>query len=97
MGLHPHHDPRLHDDFERVRLAIDATEPHDYAIEWTPDGIAWEVDGQTVRRSRQSPDYSMQLMLGIYAFRPLTSDDRPRRFPVEHVRGYPPTGGRRAA
>jgi hypothetical protein len=97
MGVHPHHDPRLRDDFERIRLAIDATEPHDYAVEWTSDRIEWEVDGRTVRRSGQSPDYPMQLMLGIYSFRPLAEDERPRRFAVEHVRGFPPIGGRPAA
>jgi hypothetical protein len=39
----------------------------------------------------------MQLMLGIYSFRPLAEDERPRRFAVEHVRGFPPIGGRPAA
>jgi hypothetical protein len=97
MGVHPHHDPRLRDDFERVRLAIDATEPHDYAVEWTSDRIEWEIDGRMVRTSRQSPDYPMQLMLGIYSFRSLAEDERPRRFAVEHVRGFPPIGGRPAA
>jgi len=97
MGVHPHHDPRIRDDFERVPLAIDATAPHDYAVEWTPDGITWEVDGRAVRRTAESPAYPMQLMLGIYSFRPVEPGDRPRRFVVERVRGYPPLDGRRAA
>jgi hypothetical protein len=97
MGVHPHHDPRLRDDFERVPLAMDATEPHEYAIEWTPDGIAWEVDGRPVRRSAESPAYPMQLMLGIYSFRPVEAGDEPRRLVVERIRGYPPLEGRRAA
>jgi hypothetical protein len=96
MGVHPHHDPRLEDEFERVPSAIDVTEPHDYAIEWAADGIAWEIDGRVVRSSTQSPRYAMQLMLGIYAFTPVGIGEPPRRFVDEHVRGYPPVGGRAA-
>jgi hypothetical protein len=97
MGVHPHHDPRLRDDFARVELAIDPTEPHEYAIEWRADGIAWEVDGRMVREVDQSPDYPMQLMLGLYAFRAIGAGEEAPRFIVEHVRGYPPVGGRAAA
>jgi hypothetical protein len=97
MGIHPHHDPRLRDDFERAELAIDPAELHDYAIEWTADGIAWEVDGRLVRRVDQSPDYAMQLMLGVYAFRAIGADERPPRFIVERVRGTAPTDRRGAA
>jgi Glycosyl hydrolases family 16 len=96
MGVHPHHDPRLSDDFERVDLAIDPAERHDYAIEWTAGAIAWEVDGQAVRRVDQSPAYSMQLMLGVYAFRAIDADEPRPRFVVDHVRGYAPIGGRPA-
>jgi hypothetical protein len=94
MGVHPHHDPRLREDFERVELAIDPAAPHDYAIEWDADGIAWEVDGQVVRRADQSPDYPMQLMLGVYAFRAIAAGEGPPRFVVEGVRGFAPVGGR---
>jgi hypothetical protein len=94
MGVHPHHDPRIRDDFERVELAIDVTEPHDYAVDWTPDGITWEVDGRMMRSVDQSPDYPMQLMLGIYAFAPVDPDRPAPRFTVEHVRGHPPAGDR---
>ena len=96
MGVHPHHDPRLRDDFARVELAIDPSEPHDYAMDWTADGIAWAVDGRTVRTVDQSPDYPMQLMLGVYAFRALAEDEPPPRFVVDHVRGFAPTSGRPA-
>jgi Glycosyl hydrolases family 16 len=97
MGVHPHHDPRLREDFERVELAIDPAEPHDYAIEWTAEGIAWEVDGRVVRRIDQSPDYPMQLMLGVYAFRAIAAGERPPRFVVDRVRGFAPVVGRVAA
>ena len=97
MGVHPHHDPRLGDDFERVELPIDPAEVNDYAIEWTADGIAWEVNGRAVREIDQSPDYPMQLMLGVYAFRALEPGERPPRFIVEQVRGFAPVGGSAAA
>jgi hypothetical protein len=87
MGIHPFGDPRLVDDFEQVELPIDATEPHTYAAEWTPTGVDFLVDDRRVKHTDQSPDYPMQLMLGIYEFAP-TSNGDPKRFVVEHVRGY---------
>jgi hypothetical protein len=92
MGVHPHHDPRLVEDFERLELAIDATEPHDYVADWASSGITWSVDGRVVRTSSQSPDYSMQLMLGLYAFAPVAPTDPPLRFVVDAVRADPPGG-----
>ena len=73
MGVHPHHDPRITDDFQRVALPIDAREPHEYAVVWSPGRIAWYVDERLVRVVEQGIDYPMQLMLGIYGF----SDDPP--------------------
>jgi hypothetical protein len=94
MGVHPHHDPRLRDDFERVPLELDVTEPHDYAADWRPDGIDWSVDGRIVRRTAQSPGYPMQLMLGLYAFEGLQPGEPPLRFVVDEVRGDPPGSAR---
>jgi hypothetical protein len=96
MGVHPHHDPRLVDDFERVDAALDATVAHEYAAEWTPTGIAWEIDGRIVRSTRQSPAYPMQLMLGLYSFAPVTSAGPEPRFVVESVRGFAPVEGHAA-
>jgi len=96
MGIHPHHDPRLREDFERVELALDPSEPHDYAIDWTTGGITWAVDGRVVRTTDLSPADPMQLMLGVYAFREIGEDEPSPRFVVERVRGFPPTHGRAA-
>jgi beta-glucanase (GH16 family) len=90
MGVHPHGDGRLREDFDRIELAIDATEPHDYAADWRPDGITWSVDGTVVRRTTQAPAYPMQLMLGLYAFEPLGIGEAPLEFVVERVSGEPP-------
>ena len=87
MGVRPHHDPRLPDGFARVPLPIDVTASHEYAIEWRPDGITWTVDGATVHESDQSPDYPMQLMLGLYAFEALAPGEAPLEFVVERVSG----------
>ncbi|HEX5824800.1 MAG TPA: glycoside hydrolase family 16 protein [Candidatus Limnocylindrales bacterium] len=94
MGIHPFGDPRLIDDFEQVEIAIDAVEPHAYAAEWSPTGVDFLVDDRLVKRTAQSPDYEMQLMLGIYAFEPSGSEGYPKRFVVDHVRGYAPALGR---
>jgi hypothetical protein len=90
MGIHPFGDPRLVDDFEQVEVGINATEAHTYAAEWTPAGVDFLVDERLLKHTDQSPDYPMQLMLGIYAFGPASAADEPTRFVVEHVRGFAP-------
>ncbi|WP_084958828.1 glycoside hydrolase family 16 protein [Thermoactinospora rubra] len=101
MGVHPFGDPEIADDFTAETVPVDATGFHVYAAEWTPDQVAFFVDGRRVRTVRQSPGYPMQLMLGIYEFEP--GGDYPKRFTVDYVRGYrprqpgsvsPPTGAR---
>jgi hypothetical protein len=86
MGLRPFGDPGLTDEFSAEPVAIDATEFHTYAVEWTPDGVEFTVDDQLIKTSRQSPDYPMQLMLGVYEFEP--GGSYPKLFEVDYVRGY---------
>ena len=69
MGVHPFGDPPIADDFSAEAVPIDAREFHVYAAEWTPEQVAFFVDGELVKTVRQSPAYPMQLMLGIYEFR----------------------------
>ena len=93
IGVHPHGDPAIVDDFECVRLSIDACEVHDYAAEWTPDRIDFLVDGQLVKTVQQSIAYPMQLMLNVYEFPAEPGAESgpagyPKRFIVDHVRGY---------
>jgi ketosteroid isomerase-like protein len=90
MGVHPFADPSIVDDFAAEPVAIDAREFHVYAAEWTPEGVDFFVDGERIRSVSQSPDYPMQLMLGIYEF---PGDARrggayPKEFVVDYVRGY---------
>jgi hypothetical protein len=90
MGVHPFGDPRITDEFAAEPLAIDAREPHVYAADWTPEGIAFSVDGGHVKTLRQSPAYPMQLMLNIYEFAEGERDpaDYPKVCEVDYVRGY---------
>lgn len=85
MGIHPFRDPRLHDEFEAVRLPIDATEFHEYAAEWQPDRSRFLVDGLLAYEVGQAPDYPLQLMLGLYRF---SEGESEHAFVVDWVRGY---------
>jgi glycosyl hydrolase family 16 len=101
MGVHPFGDPSLVDDFERVPVAIDATQFHVYSADWTPDGVAWYVDDRLVRVAREAPDYPMQLMLSLYEFPAdgvtdgAAGEEEPRTYPkafeVDWVRGFRPS------
>jgi hypothetical protein len=92
VGVHPFGDPRIADDFSRVPVGIDPRDHHLYAAEWTPDGVAFLVDGEVVKTVDQSPAYPMQLMLNIYELPAANADEpagaHPKEFVVDHVRGY---------
>jgi hypothetical protein len=98
MGVHPHGDPAIHDAFERVPLDIDVREPHDYAVAWTPEHVAFYVDGRLALVVRESPHYAMQFMLGVFEFAdpgwpPSPLERYPKTFVVERFRGYRPVSG----
>jgi hypothetical protein len=92
MGVHPFDDPEIVDEFSQERIPIDARDFHVYAAEWTPDGVAFFVDGEQVKTVAQSPAYPMQLMLGIYEFPATEGEDPttayPKEFVVDYVRGH---------
>ncbi|MFP3466745.1 glycoside hydrolase family 16 protein [Leifsonia sp. SIMBA_070] len=68
MGFHRFRDPRLAEDFERVTLPIDVTEPHAYEVNWDGDEATFRVDGRVVRILDAPPQYPLQLMLGVFDF-----------------------------
>lgn len=91
VGVHPFGDPRIVDDFSRVRVPIDARDFHVYAADWTPEQVSFLVDGEVVKTVDQSPDYPMQLMLSLYDFPPPDGQPvgrHPKAFVVDYVRGY---------
>lgn len=68
IGLHRFRDPALREDFSANAYAIDVTEFHVYGVDWRPGSVAFTIDGETVRRLDQAPDYPMQLMIGVFDF-----------------------------
>ena len=68
MGIHRFRDPSLREAFSTLRLELDTTTDHDYAVDWFERGAIFSVDGRQVHRVGQSPDYPMQLMLGVFDF-----------------------------
>jgi beta-glucanase (GH16 family) len=94
--VHPFGDPRITDEWAQQPVAVDATDFHVYAVEWTPDHVAFFVDDALVTVVRQSPAYPMQFMLGIYAFTgpdgALPALPSPREFVVDRFRAYRRTG-----
>jgi hypothetical protein len=68
MGVHPFRDPKLSDELDAPRLAIDVREPHTYAAEWRPGRVDWLVDGEHVKTVEQAPDYAMQMMVAVFDF-----------------------------
>lgn len=94
MGIHPFGDPALRDDFDKIEIAGDLTEPHDYAVEWEPGGVTFSVDGRVVKTSEQAPDYPMQLMLDVFEFEPDPDERYPKEFLVRHVLGWEPLSSR---
>jgi hypothetical protein len=67
-GIHAFRDPALHEEFSADPRQIDVADFHVYAVDWRPDGVVFSVDGEVVRRSAQSPDYPMLLILGLFDF-----------------------------
>jgi hypothetical protein len=93
MGVHPWQDPALAEEFEKVRLQIDATQYHDYAVEWTTERVRFYVDERLIKSVEQAPAYPMQFMLDIFEFAPgpgLPSPPQayPKVFEVEWFRGW---------
>jgi hypothetical protein len=98
MGVHPFGDPAITDEFAPETVRIDARGSHDYAMEWTPEDVAFYVDERLIKVVRQSPAYPMQFMLNIYEFAektelPSAPDRYPKIFAVERFRGYRPVAG----
>jgi hypothetical protein len=100
IGVHPFGDPGIRDDFAQVEVAIDATQPHTYSVEWLPGRARFFVDDALVRAVDQAPDYPLQLMLNVYELPgedgrlpPSPPEAYPKAFDVDWVRGWRPVTG----
>lgn len=100
-GVHPWSDPAIVDEFYEDVLLIDATQYHIYAAEWTPTHIDFYVDNHKIRTINQSPNYELQVMLGIFE-RPEhsgTAAERdpdhsyPKQFTIDYFRAFQPVEG----
>ena len=77
-------------------------ETHVYAFEWLPDGIAWYVDGQLIRRATDAgaealrveiPDKSGKIVVNLWTFTnsfvtPPGNANYPLRAEIDYVRFY---------
>ncbi|WP_158866772.1 glycoside hydrolase family 16 protein [Leifsonia sp. AG29] len=82
MGFHRFRDPGLAEDFERVTLPIDVTEPHAYEAVWDDDEASFRVDGRVVRILASPPRYPLQLMLAVFDFPTAAAADEPAFTPT---------------
>jgi hypothetical protein len=93
MGLHPFRDPAVEEDFEAVRLPLDVSEFHRYAVGWTAQSADFYVDGEQVRSCPRPPSYPMQLMLAVFDFPDQASGadgDVEPTLVVDYLRRYEP-------
>jgi hypothetical protein len=93
VGVRPHDDPSLVNEFAQVPVAIDVREFHTYSAEWTLDYVAHYIDERLVKVEHQSIAYPLQFMLGIYEFAdgpepPSPAGRYPKAFVVDWFRGY---------
>lgn len=65
-GIKKINDPELDDEFVEKSFPVRMSDWHDYALDWTKDGIRFYLDGEEIFHTTQSPDYPMQLMLNFY-------------------------------
>ncbi|WP_134767443.1 glycoside hydrolase family 16 protein [Nocardioides sp. 1609] len=68
VGVKAFRDPALRQDFAAPRVAIDVSEPHEYAVDWDAGAAVLTIDGVVVRRCPRPPTYPMQLMLAVFDF-----------------------------
>lgn len=87
-GIKRVRDPRLRDEFHETRLPIRIGDWHDYAYEWTPEGVRFFVDGEQVSACEQSPDYPMQIMLNLYELPDRDGGGKAPVFEVAHIRAW---------
>lgn len=91
--VHPWNDEKLSDFGRDVKLPgrFDKSY-HIYALDWTPDGLKFYVDGRLIAKTDESPDYEMCMYLGLY-----TACDwdggpdngiYPKTFSVDYIRVY---------
>jgi hypothetical protein len=93
MGTRQFADPDIKGEFgvETIEMSVD--DFHVYAMEWTPEHVAFFVDHRLVKVVEEAPNYPMQFMLSLYEFpddgtATLPARPYPKEFVVDYFRGY---------
>lgn len=91
-GIHKFNDSKMKEAFYEDDFKLDVTKFHIYSAEWTPEKVVFYIDNQKTREIKQSPNYPMQFMLGVYEIPTETQDENdalyPKEFVIDYVRGY---------
>ncbi len=70
---------------------------HIYAMDWTPSGLTFYVDGEEIATTTNSPQYRMAMFLSIYTdcveFTGAANDVYPKEFFIDYVRVYQDENG----
>ena len=71
---------------------------HIYAMDWTPQGIKFLVDGEAIASTKNSPKYRMAMLIGIYTFAEdgWSGNDNgvyPKTFSIDYIRVYHDNNG----
>lgn len=71
---------------------------HIYAMEWTPQGIKFYVDGEEIAATSNSPKYRMCMFIGMYTYAEggWSGNDNgvyPKTFSIDYVRVYHDNNG----
>lgn len=95
--VHKWTDTNLTEFEENVTLEGDYTGTyHTYAMNWTPEGITFYVDGVQIATTTNSPNYEMAMLLGIYTncdWDGEVNDVYPKNFYIDYIRVYQEQNG----
>ncbi|MGV2068361.1 glycoside hydrolase family 16 protein [Agrobacterium sp. 22-226-1] len=89
-GIKKIQDPTLVDEIDGRALPINIEDWHVYAMDWTPSGVDFYVDGERVTTTTQSPAYPMQIMLNFYDLSGLGAREAAKEawFDIDYIRAY---------
>lgn len=97
-GVHPWGDPEIRRETLYYHVKADLeSDFHTYGFLWEPEGMKFYFDGKLVRTSKQSPNYKMLTLLGIYegwngitwSKNPDPNDTNyPKQFTIDYFRAY---------
>ena len=90
--VHAWNDPDLSEYKEELKLEGDYDDYyHIYAIDWTPSGIKFYVDGKEICSTKNSPQYRMGILISLYSNLDNCGPDNgvwPKAFYIDYIRVY---------